>query len=479
MDATTPSPSEFPDDESLDHSHSLSEPTQATTQRPASSVDATKPEPAPLKDDEEDLIFMPSPSYSITKSARRIFRKLAPLQIMFAYYGEVVELCRRRHGDYELKRVSPSAFRSRVEALGTLLKHGSDAGKPVIRPSRCSEDSAKALLATKEALQFLPPISSLVSSPVIIATGNRHSAVLTKGYHERFGGLLITKGDAPIEVAPEEAKDGLLGLLQQFQFATPSDKTRALAAILTPALVFAKLVGEHRVPIFVVKANASGTGKGYFTRLVTAIYGESPKPVAQRDGGVGGFDEDFNARLFEGHPFIVLDNLRGKLSSMHIESFLTADSSFLARTPHRSSIDVDPARFIVLATSNGFETTPDLHNRSLVIELRKQPAGYHFRRYSEGDLIAHTRARQAYFLGCVHAVIREWIARGSLQSEERRHLFDEWARTVDWIVSNLCKGRKLGRLLDQGGSAADLGASLRDLIAANSIDPEDPGTEES
>ena len=418
----------------------------------------------PVQQEDADCYFVPSNSYPICKSARRIFRALGKLLTMFVYCGLVVELCLKRREEYDLKVVSPSAFRSRVESIGTILRHGMDDGQPIIRPSRCSKDAAEALLATLEAQQYLPPISSLVSSPVLIATGNRNAALLGRGYHPVFGGLFVTKGKDPIDVPPVEARVKLLWLLRQFKFATPSDHARAVAMILTPALVFGKLVGENRVPMFLVAADHSGTGKGYLTRLVTAIYGENPKPVAQRDGGVGGFDEDFNARLFEGHPFLVLDNLRGRLNSTHIECFLTADASFLARTPHRSAVDVDPSRFIVLATSNGFETTPDLWNRTVTINLRKRPPGYNFGPYPEGDLIAHVRARQPYYLGCVHAVLREWIAEGSLQTTENRHFFRDWARTSDWILVRLFKGHKLGRLLDTDTPSHASGSSLRDFL---------------
>jgi hypothetical protein len=440
---------------------------------PASSVEAVEslaaipgqaPVP-PITHEEEECYFLYSDSYPIHKSAYRIFRKLRKMLTIFVYCGLVVELCLKRRGEYDLQIVSPAAFRSRVEAIGTLLKHGVDnKGRKIIRPSRCSKDAAEALLATLEAQRYLSAISSLVTSPVLIAAGNRKAKLLGRGYHPEFGGLLVTKGEDPVNVPFEEAKEKLLWLLRQFHFATPSDYARAIAALLTPSLVFGQLVGENLVPMFLVAADKSGTGKGYLTKLITAVHGERPKPVAQRDGGVGGFDEDFNARLFEGHPFLVLDNLRGRLNSTHIECFLTADSSFLARTPHRAAVDVDPARFIVLATSNGFETTPDLWNRTVTINLRKRPADYRFEFQPEGDLIAHVHARQSYYLGCVHAILREWIAQGSLQTYEHRHFFREWARTLDWIIVHLFKDCGLGRLLDNDVASYSSGSSLSEFL---------------
>jgi hypothetical protein len=399
---------------------------------------------------DRETFYLPSGSYPIAKAAKRIFQALALRLTIFIYCGMVVELCLKRRGELELSAVTPSAFRSRVEVLGELLRHAVDnKGKSIRRPSRCSEDAAKALLATIEAQIYLPPIASVLNAPVIRAAGNRQCKVMERGYYPEFGGILITKGDCPAVVPLSEAIDSILWLLRDFKCVTPSDRSRAVAMLLTPALVFGQLLGNHRAPMFLVAANKSMTGKGYLIRLITAIYGEDPKLIAQRKGGVGGFDEDFSARLFEGHPFIVLDNLRGSMDSTHIEAFMTAERSFLARTPHRAAADIDPRHFVVMATSNGFQTTPDLQNRTITINLLKRAQTYRFRPYSQGDLISHVRSQQAYFLGCVFAVISEWIAQGSLTSTDRRHNFVQWAQTLDWILMHCFQGNDLGRLLDE------------------------------
>ena len=49
----------------------------------------------------------------------------------------------------------------------------------------------------------------------------------------------------------------------------------------------------------------------------------------------------------------------------------------------------------------------------------------------------HVRQRQAYYLGCIFAVIREWHARGKPRSDDTRHDFREWVQVVDWITRNI------------------------------------------
>ena len=70
-----------------------------------------------------------------------------------------------------------------------------------------------------------------------------------------------------------------------------------------------------------------------------------------------------------------------------------------------------PDRFVFQLTSNGFETTPDLANRSCIIRIRKR-RGYKFRRYPEGDLLNNIAANQPRYLDGAYCVAAQWKERG-------------------------------------------------------------------
>jgi hypothetical protein len=71
-------------------------------------------------------------------------------------------------------------------------------------------------------------------------------------------------------------------------------------------------------------------------------------------------------------------------------------------------MSVRAADYFIFITSNGLETTRDLANRSVIIRIRKRPQGHKFKKYDEGDLLAHVVAKQPFYLGCVFSVIRAW-----------------------------------------------------------------------
>src|SRR5262249_29556314 len=171
------------------------------------------------------------------------------------------------------------------------------------------------------------------------------------------------------------------------------------------------------VPADIAEANQSQAGKTYRQRMNAAIYGEQPALVPLKRGGVGSIDESFFEKLVNGRPFIQFDNYRGPIDSPAVEAFLTATGSFPCRIPHCREIEVDPAWFFILITSNGLETTRDLANRSSFVRIFK-------RKNAEfPDTLGKIRERQPFYLGCVFAVVRAWHTQGKQHTTETRHDF--------------------------------------------------------
>jgi hypothetical protein len=266
---------------------------------------------------------------------------------------------------------------------------------------------------------------------VLMETKSGEAAILDRGYHDEFGGLLVVAGETPPKVRLANAVADLKWLVEEFDFQTGADRSRAIASFITPAL----RIGGHlrgNIPIDCAEADQSQAGKGYRLSLVSAIYNEAGYFVTAKSGGVGSVDESFAAALVAGRPFICLDNFRGKMDSQNLEAFLTCPSLFPARIPHHGEVLVDPKRFILQMSSNGLETTRDLANRASICRIRKRP-GFPYHR----DPLAELQGRQSHFLGCVFAIIEEWIANSKPRTSDTRHDFREWCQSLDWIIQNV------------------------------------------
>jgi hypothetical protein len=79
-------------------------------------------------------------------------------------------------------------------------------------------------------------------------------------------------------------------LLSDFDFVTASDKSRAVASFIAPALRFGRLIGAD-FPLDLAEADESQSGKTYRQKVACAIYGEKPYVIARRENGVGSLDE--------------------------------------------------------------------------------------------------------------------------------------------------------------------------------------------
>jgi hypothetical protein len=387
------------------------------------------------------LLILPSDHYTFTQSATRIFGELAPTHTLFMRGGRVVELNETDHGP-ELHVLRPAALQSRLDGYDKrLMVHNSLDGKLCLKPKRCPRQTAEVLLDSREAREQLPPIACLTAAPILIDTGDEPRC-LGPGYHRQGGGILVTGGESPPSVPLERATSDLQALLRDFNFQTPADRSRALAMLLTPAL---KLGGflTGPTPIDIAEADQSQSGKTYRQTITRAIYRVRGYVVTQRNGGVGSLDESIGAALLSGRTFIVADNLRDRLDSQYLEAVITWPESVSVRVPYRGEVSVDARRVNFSITSNGVETTRDRANRSCFVRIRKQSPGYPWHPWPEGSLHAHVEANQTHYLGCVHAIIRHWVAASRPKSTETRHDMRDWAGALDWIVQRIFRAAPL------------------------------------
>jgi hypothetical protein len=449
---------------------------------------AESPEQTPEQKLPADYIILPSGPLSIYEAAEKAFQLLAKAQNIFLRGGAVFHLVNDPDdGLLKLKPLTEQAFRSRIERHGKILAwRAAPAGRGYLIKvdARCSLDNA-AMLAS-DAKNILPPIAALHACPILIETAEGEITFLHKGYHRVHGGRLIVAGAEPEYMPIEEAVELLLDMISEYEFVTPADKSRAIAAIIAPALKFGELLKTH-FPVFVLEADDSQAGKGFFLESIQTIYAEKPSLVGQRKGGVGGLDESLCQALLNGRPFIQYDNVRGRIESQFFEMVMTCPigGTVPARVPHRGEVQIRPDRFIFQLSSNGYESTPDMANRSCIIRIRKR-RGHAFRKFDEGDLLDHVAAAQPQYLGAVYCVATQWFTHGKnastdLHGEGR---FRRVLQVMDWIVREifgetpLLEGHKQAQervanpalnWLRQTAIALEADARLNELLSASEL----------
>jgi hypothetical protein len=379
-------------------------------------------------------VLLPGMGQTISDAGSQLGKLLAGTKQFYNRNGTVTKVRENTSGAHALEAVSYSTLTSDFETVAALVRENNSGTQSAI----CSEQHARTIASSDSFLRELPEITVVTDCPVLIERDGQLVEIV--GYDLQSG--ILAGGHLAKESTLEEAKTLLFELARDFRFNQPSDKARALAAMVTPALVFGGLL-SGRAPIDLGEADKSQTGKGYRLKVTAAIYGQPVKTVTQRKGGVGSLEESLQSAIIRGNNFICIDNVRGKIDSPLLESILTEET--VEARGLRISQEIDVTRTMFQVTSNKAELTKDLSNRSSCVKILKQPDGHHFRIYHEGDLLEHIRANPGRYLGAVFTIIRAWYKAGKPRTRETRHDFRAWAQSLDWITLNLLGA---GPLLD-------------------------------
>jgi hypothetical protein len=429
-----------------------------------------QPDASPREKDHEipaGVFPVPAGGITYTASAKIIFSTIARKKRVFTRGTSPHEVATGPDGADYLTPLTSERLSNIVETYGHRVARrekgtGKDEGLLVWRSTTFPQSAAKVILQSDMAREHLPAIASLSGCPILTPDGE----ILSRGYHPHNGGVFITHGDRVEIVGLEVAKNAIVDLLDDFHFATPSDKSRALASLISPALK----MGGHLLddfPLDVAEADLSQSGKTYRLNVICRLYGEHPTTITAPKGGVGGIDEAIATALIRGRPFIQLGNIRGRIDSAIMEEAIRG-SGLLTCRALRVSAEVNTRPFLWQLSTNGAELTRDLANRSIITRIRKRQDSYVFRRFPEGDLLSHVAARRPFYLGAVFTIIREWIGAGRPRSAENRHDFREWIRVLDWIIQEILQHPPLldGHREEQGRVGNPALQWLRDVCHA-------------
>jgi len=375
-------------------------------------------------------VVVPGGAMSIRESARQLYEYIAPTKRLFIKADKVTLLKRDDNGSMFFSPVTPSAACSLFEGFVQFMKprRMPSGFLPEYDPVTISKELADQYLQCEERLQ-LPIVRGVLNCPMITERdGEIH--IVASGYDEMTGMFVNGQMNLP-EVTLEEAVGNLPLILQDFDFQSPGDRSRALAELIAPALKFGRFFNDL-VPVSVAEADKSQSGKSYRQQMTAAIYNEELQTVTKKDqGGVGSLEEALSTPLVEGRPFIQLDNVRGQINSTFIESFLTARGTIYARPAYSKQIPVDPSRHFLFINSNGYKATKDLTNRSVIVRIRKKENS-HF-----PNMLGFIKQYQSLILAWVFEIIKEWHRQGKPRTEELGHDFREWCQSMDWIVQNI------------------------------------------
>ncbi|HOE43148.1 MAG TPA: hypothetical protein PLB25_16185 [Rhodoferax sp.] len=272
----------------------------------------------------------------------------------------------------------------------------------------------------------LPVLNGLTRQPFLRPDG---SLCTNSGYDSATGlyGVFDANDfdvpEMPSRRQAEEALTLLQGLLNEFSFASESDQSAALAAMLTAAIrsSFAAALMFH------VRAPQIASGKTYLCEIITAF--ASPQP-----GSPIGFPNSNDecskllvAELLCSPAVIEFDNLTSDIKPY--KSLCTALTSgrMKGRILGVSDMAKVGTRTLFLSSGNNVGPVADMARRCVTIHLDPKCEVPATRTYKNPNLIAEVLRARGRYVSAALTIVRAWITAGRPTTECKPvNSFGEW-----------------------------------------------------
>lgn len=281
----------------------------------------------------------------------------------------------------------------------------------------------------------LPPLDGVIEAPSMRPDG---TILDCAGYDRATGVVYVPSGEFPrVPQSPTRA-DALAALdlltdpLADFPFATPADRSAAVAAILT---IIARSAISGCCPAFAPDAPTPGTGKSLLADVIGTIAdGRAPsRMTAPSDDTEAG--KTILAMGLEGMRVVLVDNIVEPFGGAVFSGVLTS-GAFTGRLLGLSRNATVPCRMVWLLTGNNLQWRGDFGRRVITITLdaaRENPEDRTGFRHA--DLLGWVRDNRPRLVCAALTILRAYhLAGRPPHGQSRMGSFESW----DDLVRSAC-----------------------------------------
>jgi hypothetical protein len=296
------------------------------------------------------------------------------------------------------------------------------------------KDIAKSILDAGAA-RALPIAKSMTKRALLVKTEEGARLVGTS-YSPDLQTIILGKADELPEVSYESARGWLDELLGYWIWKEPADRSRALAELLTPALLTGGFI-TRPIPAMLMMADDYDAGKTFWHKTVSSIYAHELDPHAYGKNTIGGIEEQLQRDLERGEPFFFIDELDGTIKSTFINAFITGGDETQVRTAYGRFVKVSTEKImIMLAGVKGFVIDPQLASRTIPIRILKPAQSANWMTPGGELLKSWIDRHREELISSVYTVIAQWDKAGSpMEAPDSR--FPSWGMAVNGILKML------------------------------------------
>ena len=297
-----------------------------------------------------------------------------------------------------------------------------------------AKEIAKSILDAGHA-RALPVAKSMTKRALLVKTRDGARLVGTS-YSPELETIILGAADEIPEMSFEAAGKWLDELLGYWIWKEPADRSRALAELLTPALLTGGFI-TRPIPAMLMMADDHDAGKSFWHKTVASIYAHELDPHAYGKTTIGGIEEQLQFDLERGAPFFFIDELDGLIKSTFINAFITGGDETTVRTAYGRFVTVSTQKIMIqLAGVKNFVIDSQLASRVIPIRIMK-PASSANWMTPDGEILKSWIDRHtAQLVASIYAVITEWDRIGSpMEAPDSR--FPSWGMAVNGILKML------------------------------------------
>ncbi|MFW5983297.1 MAG: hypothetical protein ACOCQ4_02260, partial [bacterium] len=332
-----------------------------------------------------------------------------------------------------IKRLNPHYFADFLERRFTYVQKSPNGEQVVIDPP--SEMIKRYLNKTGD--WKLPHLTGIIYAPTI----SRNGEILEEPGYDHETGIYLDSSlynMGPIQKEPtwDDARQALKILrypLQDFPFVSEADESVALAAILT-SLVRKSI---KNAPLFGFNAPVQSSGKTLLSNIISII--ATGKNAAATTLGKDRQEEHKKlfAKLNEGNPVVLLDNITHSLESETLCTILTSGGNYSDRILGESEMRSVDTSVTFLANGNNLTFQGDMPRRALLCTIdpdNEYPESRDDFSIQE-PLEEHIKENRCVYVNAALTILNAYLHAGSpTQNISAFGSFEEWS---NWIRSSL------------------------------------------
>lgn len=362
---------------------------------------------------------------------------------------EVVEIHRykkiSKHGDRYVETGFMSTDGGRLVSLIEMfvkpytyifMKNGS---KKKVAKSM-TQNAGGIVLKSSNFQNKVPSINRIFDIPVPILY-KKEITFPKKGYDKRFGSWL--SHNAPQISVPnmslEQAKSIIDIIFAEFCFANDKDKTHAIAGFLTPYLHGLLPKFSTRTPVYIYMANRERAGKDYLAGCTGMVFeGCKTEEPAICNDEKGSNNEELRKKITacmrQGKKRFHSANNKGLLNNSIFEGVTTAEvwnDRLLGKSEVLTfSNEIDYS----LSGNIGIKLTPDMSNRSRIINLHLVDEDANARKFKNPNLHGWILENRELIISALFALVRNWAQKGMKPGSVPFASFPEWSSVCGGIM---------------------------------------------